>query len=455
MKLLLIEPTNQLATLKNKYLFFENISHNEFLNLYPLALGVLASLTPPDWEVKIVQEPKDTIDFDTEVDLVGITAATHTVKRGYEISGEFRKRGKKVIMGGIHPSMMYREALLHCDSVCIGEAEPVWKEILEDVKQGKLKKTYRSKDSFDLSLYTPPRRDLIPKRKSIFFNIGTVETSRGCPYNCDFCSVSITQGRKIRYRPLENLIPEIESVEKKTLFFVDNNIAANFHYAKKLFHEMIPLKKKWTGQATISIVQDRELLKLAGDSGCFGLLIGIESLIKDGFERYSKSMKSLDDLKEALKILKDNGIAVEAHLVFGNDFDTKDTMKESLENLLKLDFLAASLNILVPYPGTRLTAYLERQKRILSKDWNYYDINHLLFKPNNFTCEEFIEEMQNLRKEFHSFKAICSRTLSFLRIRPVVALGVNVAARTHNKGSYVPDGFKEEYSEINDTVLIH
>jgi radical SAM superfamily enzyme YgiQ (UPF0313 family) len=439
MRLLLIEPTNQLTTLKSNYHFYENISHNEFLNLFPLALGVLAGLTPPDWDVTIIQEPKDKIDFDNEADLVGITAATHTVKRGYEISREFRKRGKKVIMGGIHPSVMYQEALLHCDSVCIGEAEPVWKDILVDVKLGKLKKTYRSESPFDLGLYTPPQHEFTSKRKSSFFNIGTVETSRGCPYNCDFCSVSIIHGRKIRYRPLENLIPEIESIDKKTLFFVDNNIAANVNYAKKLFFEMKPLKKKWTGQATISIAKDRELLKLAGESGCFGVLVGIESIVKEGFEKYSKSVKSLDDLKESLKILKDHGIGVEAHLVFGNDFDTKDTMKESLDNLLQLDFLAASLNIIVPYPGTRLTTQLEKQKRILSRDWNYYDTNHLVFKPSNFTCEAFIEEMKILRKGFHSLTAICSRTLSFARIRPLVAFGVNISTRSHNKGSYIPD----------------
>ncbi|MBA7600498.1 Bacteriochlorophyllide d C-12(1)-methyltransferase [subsurface metagenome] len=444
MKLLLIHPTNQLAISKSKFHFIEKIANSNFLDLSPLALCVLAGITPPDWEVKIVQEPKDTIDFDEEVDLVGITAATHTVKRGYEISDEFRKRGKMVVMGGIHPSVMYKEALVHCDAVCIGEAEPVWKDILEDVKQGKLKKTYRSKEHFDLSFYTSPRRDLIPKRKSIFFNVGNVETSRGCPYNCDFCTVSIVHGRKIRHRPLENLIPEIESVEKKTLFFVDDNIVSNFQYAKKLFREMIPLKKKWAGQAPIYIAKDRELAKLAGEAGCFGLLIGIESLVKEGFEKYNKSLKNMDELKEALKILKDSGISVEAHLVFGNDFETKDTMRESLENLLELDFAAASLNILVPYPGTKLTACLERQKRILSRDWNYYDINHLLFKPNNFTCEEFMEEIQIVRKKFHSLKAICSRTLSFSRIRPLIVLGVNISTRTHNKARFTLDCVKEK-----------
>lgn len=408
----------------------EKIARSNYLDVPPLALGVLAGLTPPDWEIKILQEPRDRVDFNEKADLVGITAATHNVKRGYEIADEFRRRGKKVIMGGIHPTVMFSEALQHCDSVCIGEGETVWRDILEDFKKVKLRKMYQSNLLLDLRLYTPPRRDLMPKRSSIFFKAGTVEVSRGCPYDCDFCTVSAIHGRKIRYRPVENVIPEIEGIENKTIFFVDNNIISNFRHAKELFRAMIPLKKRWTAQATISIVKDRKLLKLASDSGCYGLLIGIESVIREGFEKYRKSVKSLNELKEALRLLRDHGIGVLAHMVFGNDFDTKENLKESLNNLLELDIASATLGILVPYPGTKLAEELERQNRILTKDWDYYDIHHLVFKPANFTCEEFLEEMRKIRKKFFSIRPIIRRTLNY---RSPLVLGINISSRSHNK----------------------
>ena len=246
-------------------------------------------------------------------------------------------------------------------------------------------------------------------------------------------------GRKIRYRPIDNLIPEMERMENKNLFFVDNNIIANFKHAKELFREMIPLKKKWTGQATISIVKDRELLKLASDSGCYGLLIGIESVIKEGFQKYNKSLRSFDELKKALRILRDHRIGVLAHMVFGNDFDTKETLRESLYNLLELDVASATLGILVPYPGTKFTQNLESQGRILTKDWNYYDINHLLFQPTNFTPQEFLEEMQEMRKNFFSVKSILLRTIKYYS--PIV-LGLNIISRSHNKADYVLDFVK-------------
>lgn len=428
-KLLLIEPVNRLALKKKSFHIFDNIARASYFRVPPLALGILAGLTPPEWEIKIIQEPLDTPDYDEDADLVGITVATHTAKRGYEIADEFKKRGKLVIMGGIHPSVMVDEALAHCDSVCIGEVENIWKDILNDAKRGALKKIYRQKQPSDLRFYTPPRRDLMPERTSIFYNVGTIEASRGCPYNCDFCSVSITHGKRIRYRPLDNILPEIESIKHNRLFFVDNNIIASFRHAKELFREMIPLKKSWTAQATISIVKDEELLKLASDSGCYGLLIGIENLTEEGFKKYNKSVRNFNELKVALRILKDHKIGVLAHMVFGNDFDTKGTIRETGEKLLELDVVSATLGILVPYPGTQLANNLEKQGRILTKDWDYYDIHHLVFQPKNFSRKEFLDEIQSIRKNFFATKAILSRAF---RYRSLTALGFNISSRAHN-----------------------
>jgi len=433
LKLLLIEPANYLVLNRRIFHFLENVARTAYYDVPPLALGVIAALTPSDWEIEILQEPRDRVDYDKPVDLVGITAATHNVKRGYEIAGEFRNRGKKVVMGGIHPSVMFNEALNYCDAVCVGEVELVWKEVIHDAEKGKLKKVYQAREVFDLSNYSPPRRDLFPKRKEVFYSITTIEASRGCPYNCDFCSVSITHGKTIRYRPVENIIQEMESIKNKRIFFVDNNIISSFQKAKELFGAMIPLKKQWTAQATISIVKDQKLLELASKSGCYGLLIGIESITEEGLKKYNKSLKTLKELKEALKILKDHGIGVLAHMVFGNDFDTRDTIRETLDKLLELDVTSATLGIIVPYPGTRLAEELEKQNRILTHDWNLYDIHHLVFKPLNISIQEFLYEIQEIRKEFFRLKQILRRTISYCSF---TALGFNISSRSHNRAGH-------------------
>ena len=229
MNLHLIEPTNNHAGLRTEF------------RVPSLVLELLASQTPPDWDVRIIQEPFDGIDFDEEVNLVGITVVTNTANRAYQIADEYRKRDKKVIMGGIHPTILHQEALNHCDAVCLGEGETIWGDILQDFKKGKLRPLYRQDRMTDLDNYPVLNREAVRKRRSLFFDIGTIETSRGCPHICDFCSVHIMHSRKMRHRPLESVLKEMESIDNRSLFFVDNNIISNIPYAKKLFREMIPL----------------------------------------------------------------------------------------------------------------------------------------------------------------------------------------------------------------------
>lgn len=433
-KLLLIEPGSRLKYKIRKFQYFENIANRHYFKIPSLALGVLAGLTPPDWEIEVIREPGDEIIYHNDIDLVGITAVTHTVNRGYEIADEFRKLGVKVIMGGIHPTVMFKEALQHCDSVCIGEAEPIWEEVLMDITMRKLKKIYTSKEPFNLNGYTSPRRDLISGFKSFIYNPGvSVEVSRGCPYSCDFCSVGLIHGKKIRYRPTDNLTEEIESIDSNKLFFVDNNIVANFQKSKELFKALIPLNKKWIGQASINIVKDPELLSLAVDSGCKGLLIGIESVVDKGLRKYTKNPMNYDELKRSLKTLKDHGISVLAHMIFGNDFETMNTFSESLERISELDVVSASLGIMIPYPGTKIAQELENQGRIITKNWDYYDIHHLVFQPFNLTHKCFLKEIEELRKDYFSIKSIMSRTMKY---RNLEVFGYNIFQRSHNKVHY-------------------
>jgi radical SAM superfamily enzyme YgiQ (UPF0313 family) len=406
------------------------IARKNYFSVPPISLGILAALTPANWEVKIIQEPLQQVDFNESADLVGITANTSNAMRGYQIADDFRSRGTTVIMGGIHPSVRADEALEHCDSVCIGEAELIWNEVLEDLQEKSLKKKYKADTYFNLQDYTPPRRDLMTTSNSLFYSAATVETSRGCPYNCDFCSVSLSHGNRIRYRQPDSVAEEISKIKRKKIFFVDNNIIANQAKAKELFKSLIPLKIKWTGQATISITDDPELLKYAVDSGCYGLLIGIESITDEGLKKYKKSKKDFVTLKSAIKTLRDHRIAVQAHLVFGDDFDTKDSISETLERLYELDIASATLSIMVPYPGTKLSDDLERGNRILTKNWNLYDIHHLVFKPKNFDTEEFLEEIRKIRDKFFSVGKMLSRTIN---CRKLEVLGFNLSIKSHNQ----------------------
>ncbi len=430
MDLLLIQPAPPSDYGNDALRFISNFARRNYLGIPPLSLGIIAALTPPDWNVTILQEPADQITFDEKADLVGITAVTHIVKRGYEIADKFRKRGIKVIMGGIHPTVMYEEALQHCDAVCIGEAESIWKNVLEDLQKGHLKKIYKAEYYFDFNHYVSPRRDLMSTSGPFFYSAETVEASRGCPYDCDFCSVALAHGKKIRYRQPSSIISEIEKIRKKRIFFVDNNIIANKQKAQEMFLAMAPLKKNWTAQATISIADDIELVKAAADAGCYGLLIGIENVTDEGLQKYQKSKKSFEALRKSVKIIKDHGIAVLAHMIFGNDFETKESLKITLERLNHLDVASASLGILVPYPGTRIAENLEKQNRILTKDWNMYDVHHLVFSPARFSPEEFIEEIHFIRKEFFAYRKILSRTIHY---RNPAIFGFNLSTRSHNR----------------------
>ncbi|MEW6009346.1 MAG: radical SAM protein [Candidatus Omnitrophota bacterium] len=344
--------------------------------MQPLTIAVLAGLTPAQHEIVFYDDRLEPISFDEPTDLVAITVETYTAKRSYEIAAEFRRRSIPVVMGGFHPTLIPEEAIEYADSVVIGEAEGIWEQVLTDAQSKQLKRFYQSRQRPSLCNIKPrrdifksrqrpslcnikPRRDIFKGKKYLPLNL--VEFSRGCRYNCDFCAVSAFYRQTNNCRPVEEVIREVESLDDKIVFFVDDNIVANRSAAKELFRRLIPLKKKWIGQCSIQIAEDEGLLKLVARSGCRGMLIGIESLIKENLSRMNKLWNYQGkDYHALLKKIRDFGIKVYATFVLGYDGDSKDSFKKNLEFAIKQKFFLAAFNHLVPFPGTPLYQNLSR-----------------------------------------------------------------------------------------------
>jgi radical SAM superfamily enzyme YgiQ (UPF0313 family) len=404
-----------------------------------MTLSLIAAMTPPEHEVLVCEEVYgDIIDFDQDYDLIGISLMSQTCLRGYEIANEFRKREELVIFGGIHASARPEEALRYGDAVVIGEAEGgLWTQVLSDAKNHKLKPFYKLDNLPDLQEYISPRRDLI-KCKSGALEIAPIEATRGCPYNCDFCSVSRFFGTKLRHKVIRNIIKDAESCLQKHLFFVDDNITMDRKFATDLFTELIPLKKLWVGQASIKLSEDEELMKLAYKSGCRGLLIGFESMTEAGINTYRKTLKTVDENIKAIKKLRNNGILTMASFVFGLDSDTEEVFDITRDFLLKSKpaFLQACL--MTPYPGTHVFEQLRNEGRILTDDWSKYDTKKVVVSPKNISAERLEQGYADIRKSTNSVSSIFNRAIPHIlmgRSETLMYFSLNIGARIMYKKS--------------------
>jgi radical SAM superfamily enzyme YgiQ (UPF0313 family) len=376
-------------------------------------LPLLAALTPSGHTVTIVDEAFAPDDTNQDVDLVGITVMTDLVLRAYHIADTYRRKAVKVVMGGIHPTVLPDEALEHADAVVVGEAEGIWPRLLSDAASGKMQRLYRAGKMTDLQGLPKPRRDLFPGTKGTGYvpiPIG-VEAARGCPYDCEFCSIGQTLGHQYRVRPVQEVIAEIESIDSPHLFFVDDALGLNRNAAKKLFTEMIPLRRLWLGQGTVSLAEDIELLRLMRRSGCLGLLIGFESVQK-GTQHEVKKIKNLRiDFYEAMRRFHGEGFGILGAFVFGFDYENKDVFEQTLEFIMRSHMDCAELRILTPLPGTRLYERLLSEGRLFVRDWwlRGYPPDTLLFQPKGMTADELIDGFARLNRQAYSFGAMTKR----------------------------------------------
>ena len=411
MKILLISPTIDAKKRTNKGLMMPQ-----------LALYILAGLTPSKYEVKVIEEETDEIDLDQKCNLVGISCMTANAPRAYELCEEFKKRGKTVILGGVHPTILPNEALQYADCVVEGEAEGVWETLLEDFLNNNLQKRYHNPTP-DLGKYFPKDFSKILKRK--LFNLIPIMTTRGCPYSCDFCCVTDLFGKKMRHVPVENVVRDIKESGSKNFMFLDDNIIGHPKYAKELFRAIKPLKIKWVGQASVSLlVNDDELMQLAADSGCKALFFGIESVAEEQMNSMRKSIKEIKDLEIALKKIKKMGILIHASMVFGFDNDTSKVFNDTVKFLKKNKVSTASFNILTPYPGTKTYNDLKKENRLITTNWKYYDHNTVVFQPKNMTPYELQMGKVNARKNFYTLLSVIKRLFGNL-YSPVIYFATN------------------------------
>ena len=381
-----------------------------FIFRFPyLSLTTLAALTPEDVEVTIEDENVQEINFLDQPDLVAVSIITPLANRGYAIADQFRKISIPVVIGGFHATWMAEEAGQHADAVALGEAEMVWFQVIEDFKKRSLQKFYKAEGRSDLQNLPIPRRNLLPKRAYFFTN--TMQISRGCPFQCDFCSVTAFFGHTCRLRPLEEVRKELELLLQKTnfIFFVDDNIIGNPAYARELFSLLKEYRVKWLSHASINIAESEDLLEKAGESGCYGLFIGFESLSQKTLQSHRKTANRADRYRELIKKIHDQGIGVEGSFIFGSDEDDPSVFHQVVEFCEETKIDAAVFAILTPYPGTRLYEQYTREDRIISRNWDLYDMNHVVFKPRGMSLEQLQEGHDWANQRFYSYPSMLKR----------------------------------------------
>ena len=420
MKILLISPVKDI---KKKTV--------EMIKFPMISLLYIAAVTPGRHEVTIVEEETEDLDFDAECDLVGITCMTATAPRAYAIASEFRQRGKTVVLGGIHPTVLPDEAKSFCDCVVTGEAEPVWERLLDDFENGALKEFYHGGAAENLDQYPLPRRDLI--KPGTVLGLEPIVTSRGCPYSCDFCSVWRFFGRKMRHVSVDHVLQDIQNSKSSRFMFLDDNIVGDPVYAKSLFLALKEMKISWVGQASISFSKNEELLKLAHDSGCKGLFFGVESVSEEKIKRMRKGMKNQQETIDAIGRIISHGIFFHASLVFGFDDDDLSVFDETLEFLHKTKIPSATFNILTPYPGTVLYDKFKDQNRLITENWEFYDHCTVTYRPEGMTIDELYNGYDYTKKSFYGLSSILSRFPANFR-NPLIFAIANLGIKRSLRG---------------------
>lgn len=380
-----------------------------------LSLVTIASLTPSPHEVCIEDENIHLLNFDDNPDLVGITVNVDTSYRAVEIARTYMERGISVILGGIHASADPGFFLPHCDSICIGEAEEIWGTIINDFIEGKLQKTYCHEGITDLVKVPLPLWAFVDKKKYLYNNI--IVTSRGCPFKCEFCYNSCEYVKNgFRNRPLAHVLEEISRLDTKQVMFIDDNLIGNVVWMKEFLDAIINKNLIWHGAVSTNLVQYPELIRKMAESGCRSLFIGFESINAESICSVNKRQNKIGEYEILIRMLHENGIMVNASMVFGFDDDTADTFDQTLKWLVKNKVETMTTHILTPYPGTKLYKRLEKEGRIIERNLRKYNTSNVVFEPRNMSAEELRDGYLSMYKKFYSLRNIIKRRPSNKRL---------------------------------------
>ena len=375
----------------------------------PLAglLAVAASIPCDQYEVVLTDENIEPIDFDLKADLVGISAMTSYVNRGYEIADQFRARGTPVVMGGVHPSFMPQEALRHCDAVVIGEVELVIDKLLDDLRQGSIGGTYKSDILHPMVAMPMPRYDLLKKNR--YVNRTFVQTSRGCHQGCTFCAEPLMNGLKFRYRPVSEVIHEIENCGGRTISINDADFFGTSERPKEVMRALKGRGIQWQAGVTSKLAQDDRMLELAADSGCTMLSIGFESISRATLESVHKHVNRPENFAALVEKLHSYGIMVFGLFMFGFDSDDPSVFKQTVNFNIKANYDACAYSALTPYPGTLTWYEMKKANRIVCFDWSKYDQSNVVYRPMQMAAEELRQGLGAAYESFYSASSIASR----------------------------------------------
>jgi radical SAM superfamily enzyme YgiQ (UPF0313 family) len=380
-----------------------------------ITLQQLATITPQHHSVELINEPFQKLDFSQQYDVVAISCITPTAPRAYMIADEFRRRGNTVVLGGYHPSALPQEALTHADSIVIGEAENVWPTVLRDIEKKTLQPMYYSRTPADLKTMPQLRQGV----GEFALLTARIEATRGCPMRCDYCSMSNLKihWHVYRKKPIPLIIKELQTIPQKWLNFCDASLTIDIEFTKSLFKAMKSLNKRFICYANVHMLaKDEEFLNLAKEAGCVMFNIGFDSLNQSSMNAAGKAANQVSEYKASIKKVHDHGLAVNGQFIFGFDNDTVEVFQTATQTINDLNIDSPSVNILVPYPGTALYYRLDREGRILTKEWDQYTLDKVVFQPKRMSTEDLLNGAHQIWKNLNSTGNILKRCLEGIKL---------------------------------------
>jgi radical SAM superfamily enzyme YgiQ (UPF0313 family) len=421
MKIILISPKGPLYRHKGGIF-------RKALRYQPLTLTTLAALIPAELgaTVELIDEGIQEIPETLDADLVGMTVITGTSHRAYELAKRFRGQGIAVVLGGPHVTLMPDEAIEHADALCVGYAEESWPALLRDFSRGEMQRVYRQSPTMSLENMPFPKRELFDKRH--FLTQAVFEATRSCSHDCEFCVAPTAWGRKQYQKPIDWVIEDIRRVGKKKILFIDLNLVSDKDYARALFSALVPLNVQWYGLSTVLIAHDPELMELMARRGCKGLLLGLETVSEESLKDAKKRFNASVGYKHLISDLHHLGIAIQGCFVFGLDHDTPDVFDATVQFAVDAGIDLPRFAVLTPFPGTPLHQRLAMEGRILTRDWDLYDGQHVVFQPLHMGPKQLLDGHERAWKEVYRWSAIGKRLWRAGNLKPL-ALSANLGYR--------------------------